>query len=130
MDGLRIDKWLWAARFFKTRVLAAKACEIGRVVSNSSIAKPSREMKTGDTLQITNESGTFTVQVLELSEARGSASVAQQLYRETEESRMLREKVEAERKANPPLGMGAPGARAGKPSKRDRRMIHSFRDGN
>ena len=130
MDGIRIDKWLWAARFFKTRVLAAKACEIGRVVSNATPAKPSREVKLGDTLEITNESGVFTVEVLELSEARGSAAVAQQLYRETEASRALRAKVEAERKANPPLGMGSPGLRAGKPSKRDRRLIHSFRDNN
>lgn len=129
MDGLRIDKWLWAARFFKTRVLAAKACEIGRVRSKGAAAKPSREVKVGDTLEVTNESGVFTIEVLELTETRGSAAIAQQMYRESDDSRALRAKVEAERKANPPLGMGAPGANAGRPSKRDRRMIHSFRDG-
>lgn len=130
MEGTRIDKWLWAARFFKTRVLAQKACEIGRVRWNGSAAKPSREVKIGDTLEVTNESGVFTVEVLEISENRGSAAVAQQFYRESDASRALRAKVEVERKANPPLGMGAPGATAGKPSKRDRRLIHSFRDGS
>jgi ribosome-associated heat shock protein Hsp15 len=129
MDGTRIDKWLWAARFFKTRVLAQKACEIGRVRSNGVAAKPSREVKAGDTLEVTNEGGVYTVEVLDLSESRGAAAVAQQLYRESEASRSLRAKIEAERKANPSLGMGAPGANAGRPSKRDRRLIHSFRDG-
>ena len=128
MQGTRIDKWLWAARFFKTRVLAAKACEIGRIVSNSTSAKPSREVKVGDTLQITNEGGTFTIEVLELSETRASAAIAQQFYRESDASRALRARVEAERKANPPIGTGVPGVRTGKPSKRDRRLIHSFRD--
>lgn len=129
MEGLRIDKWLWAARFFKTRMLAAKACEIGRILSNSASAKPSREVKPGDTLQITNEAGVFTIEVLELSETRGSAAIAHQLYRETDASRALRARVEAERRANPPMGQAAPGARTGKPTKRDRRLIHSFRDG-
>jgi len=130
MNGIRIDKWLWAARFFKTRALAVKACEIGRVRSNGLAAKPSREVKTGDTLEVTNETGVFTFEVLNLSETRGSAAVAQQLYRESDASRALRAKVEAERKANPPLGMGAPGANVGRPSKRDRRLIHSFRGGS
>lgn len=130
MEGTRIDKWLWAARFFKTRVLAQKACEIGRVRWNGLAAKPSREVKVGDTLDVTNESGVFTMEVLELAETRGSAAVAQQLYRESDASRVLRAKVEAERKAYPPLGMGAPGANTGRPSKRDRRLIHSFRDGS
>jgi len=130
MDGIRIDKWLWAARFFKTRALAGKACEIGRVRSNGLVAKPSREVKVGDTLEVTNESGVFTFEVLNLSDSRGSAAIAQQLYRESDASRSLRAKVEAERKANPPLGMGAPGANAGRPSKRDRRLIHSFRGGS
>lgn len=129
MEGIRIDKWLWAARFFKTPVLAAKACEIGRILSNSNAAKPSREVKVGDTLQITNDSGTYTIEVLALSETRSSAIVAQQLYAESDASRVLRATVEAERKANPPIGQGAPGSRAGKPGKRDRRLIHSFREG-
>jgi len=72
----------------------------------------------------------FTFEVLNLSDSRGSAAIAQQLYRESDASRSLRAKVEAERKANPPLGMGAPGANAGRPSKRGRRLIHSFRGGS
>src|SRR5262245_40325165 len=74
---VRIDKWLWAARFFKTRGLAARACELGRIESNGQIAKPAREVHAGDMLQIKTESGVFQVKVLALSEMRGPASVAQ-----------------------------------------------------
>ncbi len=123
MDGVRIDKWLWAARFFKTRSLAAKACELGRVQSNHQAAKPAREVKPGDLLQVRTEGGDFQVEILLLSELRGPASVAQTLYRETEESRELRLKVAAERKAL----MHFTPAPQGRPSKRDRRKIHKFR---
>jgi ribosome-associated heat shock protein Hsp15 len=68
MTGVRIDKWLWAARFFKTRTLAAKACELGRVASNGQPAKPSREVHAGDRLQVKNESGVFEMEVLLLSQ--------------------------------------------------------------
>jgi len=124
MTGLRIDKWLWAARFFKTRALAAKACELGRVQSNQQPAKPAREIKPGDMLHIRTEGGEFEVQVLELSEVRGPAKVAQSLYRETETSIELRQKAKEERKT---MAHYSP-APAGRPSKRDRRRIIQFRN--
>jgi ribosome-associated heat shock protein Hsp15 len=123
MTGVRIDKWLWAARFFKTRSLAARACELGRIESNGQPAKPSREVRVGDLLQVKNDSGDFRVEVLVLSELRGPAPVAQTLYRETEASRELRLKVAAERKTM----MHFEGSREGKPSKRDRRKIDRLR---
>ena len=78
---VRIDKWLWAARFFKTRALAARACEVGRIVSSGQGVKASRELRAGDLLRVKNESGDFEVEVLALSEVRGPAPVAQTLYR-------------------------------------------------
>ena len=125
MTGVRIDKWLWAARFFKTRSLAARACELGRVQSNHQPAKPAREVHAADLLQITTDSGDFEVKVLLLSEVRGPAPVAHTLYEETEESRELRLKAAEEQKA---LRDFAP-APAGRPSKRDRRKIIQFRGG-
>src|SRR5215831_18088492 len=98
MTGVRMDKWLWAARFFKTRSLAGRACELGRVQSNHQPAKPAREVRTGDLLQITTDSGDFEVKVLLLSEVRGPAPVAQTLYEETPESRAARLKAAEERK--------------------------------
>jgi ribosome-associated heat shock protein Hsp15 len=119
---VRIDKWLWAARFFKTRSLASKACELGRIESNGQPAKPAREVREGDMLMVKNDSGDFQVEVLLLSEMRGPAAVAQTLYRETEASRELRLKVAEERKA-----MHFEGLREGRPSKRDRRVIDRVR---
>ena len=119
-----MDKWLWAARFFKTRALAAKACELGRIESHNQLVKPAREVKVGDMLRIKTEGGDFQVEVLALSEVRGPAAVAQTLYRETEESRALRQKIKEERKAN----MAYSPAPAGRPSKRDRRRIIQFRN--
>jgi ribosome-associated heat shock protein Hsp15 len=121
---MRIDKWLWAARFFKTRSLASRACELGRVESNGQSVKPAREIRAGDLLQIKNDSGVFQVEVLVLSEMRGPASVAQTLYRETDESRELRQKVAEERRATPNFEA----SREGKPSKRDRRVLGRLRD--
>ena len=118
-----MDKWLWAARFFKTRTLAARACELGRIQSNGQPAKPARELRIGDMLQVTTEGGDFQVEVLLLSEVRGPASVAQTLYRETEASRELRLKVAAERKAMKQFEQ----LPAGRPSKRDHRKIIQFR---
>jgi len=123
MTSVRIDKWLWAARFFKSRALAARACELGRIHSNDQPAKPAREVKVGDLLQIKTEAGDFEVEILLLSEVRGPASVAQTLYRETETSRELRQKAREERKA----AMNYSPAPAGRPSKRDRRRIIQFR---
>jgi ribosome-associated heat shock protein Hsp15 len=123
MDRVRMDKWLWAARFFKTRTLAARACELGRIESGGQPAKPAREVRAGDLLRVKNESGEFQVEVLLLREMRGPAAVAQTLYRETEASRELRLKLAEERKAMPPFET----FREGKPSKRDRRKIARLR---
>src|SRR5438045_3956139 len=122
VTGTRIDKWLWAARFFKTRELASKACELGRVTSNGVRAKPAREVKVGDMIQLENETGRFEVEVLELSQQRGPAAVAQTLYRETEESKELRRQAVEQKKLMGPVDF----APAKRPSKRDRRLIHSF----
>jgi ribosome-associated heat shock protein Hsp15 len=123
MTSVRIDKWLWAARFFKTRALAAKACDLGRIHCNGQPAKPAREVHIGNMLRVTNDGGDFEVEVLLLSDTRGPASVAQTLYRETEASRELRQKVAAERKAMKQFEE----LPAGRPSKRDRRRIIQFR---
>jgi ribosome-associated heat shock protein Hsp15 len=123
MGSMRIDKWLWAARFFKTRGLAAKACELGRIEANGVTAKASRILKLADMLRVTNEGGVFVVEVLGLSEVRGPAAVAQTLYRETDEGRELRMKLAEERRAM----MQAEGLTEKRPSKRDRRLIHRFR---
>jgi ribosome-associated heat shock protein Hsp15 len=123
MDGVRMDKWLWAARFFKTRSLAARACELGRIASNGLQAKAAREVRVGDMLFVKNDSGDFQVEVLALSEMRGPAAVAQALYRETEASREGRQKLAEERKAMPHFEA----AREGKPSKRDRRELGRLR---
>jgi ribosome-associated heat shock protein Hsp15 len=123
MDGIRMDVWLWAARFFKTRPLAKKACELGRILSNGQVAKAAREVRIGDRLRVSSEGGDFQVEVLLLSDARGPAAVAQTLYRESEESREMRQKVAAERKAMREFEV----LPAGRPSKRDRRHIIQFR---
>lgn len=123
MNSVRIDKWLWAARFFKTRSMAGRACELGRIQSNGQLAKPAREVKIGDMVRVTNDGGDFQVEVLQLSEVRGPASVAQALYRETEASKEARLKAAAERKA----AMQFEPMPTGRPSKRDRRRIIQFR---
>jgi ribosome-associated heat shock protein Hsp15 len=123
MTTVRTDKWLWAARFFKTRSLAAAACDRGRIQSNGQPAKPAREVRTGDMLQIRNEGGDFQVEVLAISEMRGPAAAAQTLYRETETSRTLRMKLAEERKTMPHFEA----MREGKPSKRDRRELGKLR---
>ena len=123
MTSVRMDKWLWAARFFKTRALAAKACELGRIESNGVAAKAARDVHVGDSLKVRNEGADFSVEVLGLTEVRGPAAAAQGLYRETEESKALRAKVVEERKA----GIQCVGLEGGRPSKRDRREINRFR---
>jgi ribosome-associated heat shock protein Hsp15 len=133
MTSIRVDKWLWAARFFKTRALASKACELGRVESrplghsNTALAqpiKPAREIHPGDVLSIRTEGGTFEVEVLALSDVRGPALVAQTLYRETEASREARARAAEARKLEPFI---PPLRTPGRPTKRDRRLIHRFR---
>ena len=123
MTAVRMDKWLWAARFFKTRAMAARACGLGRIHCNGQPAKAAREVRIGDMLRVTNDGGDFQVEVLLLSEVRGPASVAQTLYRETEASWELRLKVAAERKAMKQFEE----LPASRPSKRDRRKIIQFR---
>ncbi len=123
MTSVRIDKWLWAARFFKTRALAQKACDLGRIHSNGVQAKPAREVHMGNKLLIRNEGGEFQIEVLALSHVRGPAAVAQTLYRETEASKEARLKLAAERKA---MQEFAP-LPEHRPSKRDRRRIIQFR---
>jgi ribosome-associated heat shock protein Hsp15 len=125
MTGVRMDKWLWAARFFKTRTLARRACDIGRIECNGQRAKAAREVRAGDLLQVKNEGGDFEAEVLALSEMRGPAAVAQTLYRETETSRESRLKLAEERKAMPHFEK----LREGRPSKRDRRRIDRLRRG-
>ena len=123
MTSMRIDKWLWAARFFKTRALASKACDLGRIRTRDIEAKPAREVHVGDMLRIKNEGGEYEVEVLGLSEMRGPASVAHTLYRETEASKEARQKAAEERKA---MQQYAPLPER-RPSKRDRRRIIQFR---
>jgi ribosome-associated heat shock protein Hsp15 len=123
MTSVRTDKWLWAARFFKTRALAARACNLGRIQFHGQPVKAAREVRVGDMLQVTNEGGNFQVEVLLVSDVRGPAPVAQTLYRETEASREQRQKVAAERKAM----IQFEDLPAGRPSKRDRRHIIQFR---
>ena len=122
MSGLRIDKWLWAARFFKTRSLAARACELGRVESNGQRVKASREVHAGDHFQVTNDSGQFQIEVLALSDLRGPAPVARTLYRESEASIEARQKLAAERKV-----MAHIEPLPERPSKRDRRSMNRLR---
>jgi ribosome-associated heat shock protein Hsp15 len=123
--SVRIDKWLWAARFFKTRALAAKACDLGRIYSNEIEAKPARDVHVGDMLRIKNEGGEFHVEILGVSDIRGPAAVAQNLYRETEQSKERRQQEAATRKA---MQQYAP-LPEHRPSKRDRRRIIQFRAG-
>jgi ribosome-associated heat shock protein Hsp15 len=118
-----MDKWLWAARFFRTRALAARACELGRIECNGQKAKASREVHAGDLLQIKNDSGEFQVEALLLSEMRGPAVVARTLYLETEASETLRQKLADERKAMPRFEA----SHEGRPSKRNRRELDRIR---
>ncbi len=121
-----MDKWLWAARFFKSRSLAGRACDLGRIEVLGQQAKASREVRIGDLLKVRNDSGEFQIEVLLLSEIRGPAAIAQTLYQETEASRELRMKLAEERKAMPHYEA----SREGKPSKRDRRKLDRLRGGN
>ncbi len=122
---MRIDKWLWAARFFKTRALATRACDLSRVEWNGAWTKPARELRVGDRVRAKTEGGDYTVEVLGLSDVRGPAAAAQLLYRETPESREAREKLIEERR----LMRDAEGGRETKPTRRDRREIARFRRG-
>ncbi len=123
MPRLRIDKWLWAARFFKTRSLATHACGLGRVTLNGQTVKPAHEVRAGDQLTIRNALGDYHIEVLALSEVRGPAPIAQALYHEPEESREARIQAAAGRKAAGEAGSFP----KGRPGKKDRREINRFR---
>ena len=121
--AVRIDKWLWAARFFKTRGLAQTAIDNGRVLLGQARVKPAHTVKVGDALRITAGERTFEVEVLDLSDVRGPAPVAQRLYRETEAS-IARRADEADRRRV----MKEPAESiSGRPTKRDRREIGRIR---
>ena len=121
-EKFRIDKWLWAARFYKTRSLAIDAIECGKVLINEVRVKPAKEVKVGDMLDISVGQIKFVIEVLALSNKRGSAPIAQKLYSETEASRQKREVIAAQLKASPP-----PFSFKGRPTKRDRREIERLR---
>lgn len=126
MDSIRIDKWLWAARFFKTRSLASEQVGLGRVLLAGQRLKPSRDVRPGDRLTIERGEETFEVFVEALSNVRGPAKEAQKLYRETEESIKRREAQKELRKfANEP----STAITQGRPTKRDARVLKRFRDG-
>ena len=124
MERLRIDKWLWAARFYKTRSLASEEIVKGRVQVNTQDAKPSREIKAGDTVVIRQGPVLRTVTVLAISAQRGGASVAQLLYSETPESIRAREHSAEQRRltSEPAQAMAH-----GRPTKRDRRDLEKER---
>ena len=123
MTSVRMDKWLWAARFFKTRALAVKACDLGRITANGLKAKAARDVKIGDRLLVKNEAAEYEIEVLELSGLRGPAAVAQTLYREAEASKTARAKQAAERKEM--FDSGA--VSESRPSKRDRQQLNRLR---
>ena len=125
MDKLRIDKWLWAARFYKTRSLAALEIDKGRVRINDQEAKPAREVKAGDTVTLRQGPLVRTLLVRGISKQRGAAPVAQQLYEETEESLALKvQAAEQRRLASEP----ASSLEHGRPTKRDRRSLDKAQD--
>ena len=125
MSGVRLDKWLWAARFFKTRAKAKDAIDGGKVHLNGQRSKPSKEVAVDDSLTITQGYDEKVVIVRSLSERRGSAVIAQTLYEETQESQQKRALVAEQRKA-----AGSHIMSEGRPSKKNRRLIHQFRDRN
>ena len=123
-DGVRLDLWLWAARFFKTRSLARQAVDTGKVEIGGQRAKPARNVRIGDALRVVRGEETFEVEVCGVSESRGPASVAQTLYAESKASRARREAERATRAAER-AGYKAPDS---KPDKRARRLIRALGD--
>jgi ribosome-associated heat shock protein Hsp15 len=119
MDNVRIDKWLWAARFFKTRSLAADAVDRGRVRIGGEPVKPARAVKVDDKIMVDNGADRWEVVVLALSDVRGSATIARTLYAETEESVVRRARDQEARRLFPEPGS----AIKGRPTKRDRRAL-------
>jgi ribosome-associated heat shock protein Hsp15 len=125
-DRERIDKWLWAARFFKTRALAVEQLDLGRIQVAGSVAKPAREVKPGDEVRIRHGAEERVLTVRALSLQRGPAAVAQTLYDETPASRAARERLAAKRKLAPEPALTI---ERGRPTKRDRRALDQQRRG-
>ena len=125
MERVRLDKWLWAARFFKTRTAATEAVDGGTVELNGERAKPAKLVQVGDTIRVRVGPYEHILVVRELGERRGSASVAQGLYEETEASRAERERLSEQRRLAPG---GFVFEEKGRPTKRDRRELDRFRD--
>ncbi len=123
---VRLDKWLWAARFFKTRSMATAAINKNRVQIDGSSVKPSRQIQVGESLRIEKPPYEFRIEVLALSDTRRSASEAQQLYLETDESKAKREHQRLEARADREARLGLAGD--GRPTKKQRRQIRSFKD--
>lgn len=123
MDQVRLDKWLWAARFFKTRRAATDAVSGGRVHLNDARVKPAKEIRQGDVVEIKAGQLTWTVAVRGVSDRRGSASVAAMLYEETADSTARREQRTAELRLSRPLGADL----GGRPTKQDRRRLEALR---
>ena len=126
MDKLRIDKWLWAARFYKTRSLACDEVDKGRVLVNGVAVKPARELKVGDMLQLRQGVVSRTVNVLAISDRRGPAPVAALLYAETEDSIRQRQQAAEQRRLAPEPALTLA---QGRPTKRDRREAEKLRGG-
>jgi ribosome-associated heat shock protein Hsp15 len=124
MPGIRIDKWLWAARFFKTRSQASNACDLGRIEFQGKAVKAARDVRVGEILRVKNAGGEFEIEVLALSDTRGSAAIAQTLYRETEASKEARRLLAEQRKLMPSVEAFW---EEGRPTKRDRRQIDHLR---
>ena len=125
MDRVRIDKWLWAARFFKTRGAATEAVYAGHVRVNGARVKPAREVAVGDRLEVTPAQERWTIVVTGLAERRGPASIAATLYEETPESAAARQQHRNERRLARPLGADL----SERPTKRDRRRLDALRKG-
>ncbi|HEX9781652.1 MAG TPA: RNA-binding S4 domain-containing protein [Opitutaceae bacterium] len=123
--SMRLDKWLWAARFFKTRSLAQQAVEGGKVKLNGERTKPAKELRMGDELRVHVGTYEWVVRVAQLSDKRGPAAVARTLYEEDEESRVRRTEQIALRRVAADPGSD----RRGRPTKRDRRQLERWRDG-
>lgn len=121
---MRLDKWLWAARFFKTRALAAEAVDGGKVHLNGQRTKPGKDVRTGSRLQIRKGGLEWDIEVLVLPRQRRPASEATGFYREDDESRIRREQTVEQLRA---ARAAAPTQTAGRPTKRDRRLIHRFK---
>lgn len=126
-SGVRLDKWLWAARFFKTRSLAAEEIHKGRVNVNGTVAKAAREVRIGDTIALRQGNIPKTVQVLGLSHMRGPAPIAQQLYAETPESQQQRQQLAEQRRLAPEPAAAIAQQRQGRPTKRQRRDLDEAR---